>query len=549
MDQPASSVLSQAKGEVVGMLARAWPDAQSDLIRGMTSAHAYFHTPMQVKHLQTHISHVFLTGEYAYKVKKPLKFEFLDFSTLERRRLACEEELRINRRLAPDLYLGVVPITGTMAYPQVEGAGVPIEYAVKMREFRQDDLLDRVLQRGALTSLIVDAVAHQVAEFHRRLSTESPPEGCGTSEKIAAAALQNISSLIEHLRDPQDLERLDRLRAWTAEQSALLGPTFDRRREYGFVRECHGDLHLGNLALFVGSVRIFDGIDFNPDLRWVDVMNEVAFLAMDLAFRRRRDFAYRFLNQYLELTGDYEGVDVLRYYLVYRAMVRAKVEAIRAHQPDVSVRQRDTLMAKSRDHLNWANEVIALWRPTMILLHGFSGSGKTTRSMTLLETIGAIRIRSDVERKRLHGVSRSEHQQQAVARGLYSASITEQTYGRLADLAAKIVAAGFPVIVDATFLDRERRDQFRRLAKKLQIPFVIADFLADINTLRDRVTNRSLRGRDASDAGLAVLEHQLSHHVPFDEDELSEVVPFDTEQMTAKDVMKEAHHLLNATRK
>lgn len=533
----------------IGMLARVWPDAQAELILGLETPEAFPHAPARIRHLQTHISHVFLTGEYAFKVKKPLKLDFLDFSTLEKRRLACEEELRINRRLAPDLYLAVVPITGSGRHPRVEGAGDPVEYAVKMREFHQEDLLERVLHRGAITSRMMDAVARQVAAFHCQSGPSTPPEGCGTGASILSSALDNFTALRALLTESGDLELLTWLQTWTLEEGGRLQPHFEQRRSQGFVRDGHGDLHLGNLALYAGDVRIFDAIDFNAALRWVDVINDVVFLVMDLAFRRRRDLAYRFLNQYLEHTGDYAGVQALRYYLVYRAMVRAKVEALRAGQGDVSDRQRDACMRRCRDHLGWARETIVQRRSAIIALHGFSGSGKTSRSMTLLETIGAIRIRSDVERKRLHGMPPTQHLQHEVEQGLYDRGATEQTYEYLADMAGRIVRAGVPVIVDATFLQRRWRDVFRRLADAEGVPFVIADFLADRQTLRDRVAQRARHAVDASDAGPVVLEHQLLHHDALADDELAQVVPFDTERMTMRDMVTQAHHLLNVNRK
>lgn len=524
-------------------------DHQNALIGALLLPEAYPHAPKHVRHLQTHISHVFLTGDYAYKVKKPLNLGFLDFSTLEKRRQACEEELRINRRLAPDLYLGVVPVSGSLEYPKVEASGPPIEYAVKMREFDQDGLLDRVLERGELTASMIDALAHQVAEFHLGLSGAHPPDHCGHSAEIVSAALENFRQLRPLLHERNDVELADELQSWTRQQGDALAEAFALRRTQAFVRECHGDLHLGNLALIDGKVRIFDGIDFSEALRWTDVMNEVAFLMMDLAVRGRSDLAYRFLNQYLEITGDYEGVPLLRFYLVYRAIVRAKVEVIRASQTDLTDLQREPLMAQCRAQLMWAKTTTEDYRSLWIALHGFSGSGKTTHSMAMLESLRAIRMRSDIERKRLHRIDTGAHNRAAASADLYSSDATDRTYAYLEKLAQRIALAGYAVIIDATFLDRARRDHFRALANRLEIPFVIVDFFAQPDVLRGRVKQRRAHGNDASDADLRVLEYQLAHFDPLHSEELAHVVRINTETVSNDDIAHAISELAQRVRK
>src|SRR6266516_4567782 len=267
----------------------------------------------QVTVLETHISYVLLTGRYAYKLKKAVDFGFLDFTTLAARRHFCEEELRLNRRLAPALYLDVVPITGSVDAPIVGGDGIAIEYAVKMGEFPQDALASGLLTRGELVPADIDALAAMVAAFHGAIEVAAAGAGFGAPEGILQRAQDNCSALLPLLDDPAE-------RAHAARRGAFL-----RRVEEGFVRECHGDLHLGNIARIDGELTIFDCIEFNPALRWIDVMSEVAFTVMDLEDRGRADLSHRFLNAYLERTGDYSGLAVLRFYLVYRALVRAKI--------------------------------------------------------------------------------------------------------------------------------------------------------------------------------------------------------------------------------
>jgi hypothetical protein len=517
----------------VGLLRRGADYAHDALVRGLSRPGAYPH-PAPVEHLETHISHVFLVGEYAYKIKKPLELGFLDFSTLERRREFCEEELRINRRLAPELYLAVVPIGGGADAPRVEGDGAPIEYAVKMRRFEQDGLLEHVLEHGALTPELIDALADQVACFHAEVQRAPAGGRFGAAASIAAPALQNFDQLAPLIDTAAELTTLEALRRWTTAQHETLSALFDARQRAGFVRECHGDLHLGNIVLMGGKLRIFDAIEFNPELRWLDVMSEVAFLAMDLAVRGREDFGWRFVNRYLEHTGDYEGVRLVRYYLVYRALVRAKVAAMRAAQPDAGERERQSLADKCRHHLALAQRFALGAQPVLVIHHGLSGSGKTACSQAVLETLGAIRIRSDVERKRQHGLAATEPAAAAVGEGIYRRTATLATYARLAGLARACLAGGYPTLIDAAFLERGQREAFRALARELGVPFRIAWFRAPVDVLRERVAQRARRGDDASDAGLAVLDHQLRSIEPLTAEEEALSVCFDTQDLDAR---------------
>jgi aminoglycoside phosphotransferase family enzyme/predicted kinase len=530
----------------VGIVRRAAEDAYPELVRGLLDPRAYPHAG-QVEHLETHISHVFLTGAHAYKIKKPLDLGFLDFSTLDQRRTFCEEEVRINRRLAPDLYLAVVPIAGPVDAPRVEGDGEPIEYAVKMRQFAQDGLLENVLERGELTAQLIDALAAEVAAFHGSVPRAPAGGPYGGVQGIVGPAQQNFEQLAPLLRTDEDRALLDHLRLWTDRQSQALGPRLERRQRDGFVRECHGDLHLGNMVLIDGRVRIFDAIEFNPALRWIDVISEIAFVVMDLAARGRDDLGSRFVNAYLEHTGDYAGVRMLRYYVVYRALVRAKVAAMRAAQPGLSEAQRHALAQKCSLHLALAQRTASPPLPVLVIHHGLSGSGKTTCSQTILEAIGAIRIRSDVERKRLGGFEAAARTGSALGAGIYSGDATRATYTRLAALAEEVLAGGYTVLVDATFLQRERRAAFRALADRLHVPLRIAVFTARHETLVARIVARSERGTDASEAGLEVLAAQLRNQESLTAEEQALAVRFDTERASRPDVEALAHQLISAS--
>jgi uncharacterized protein len=502
---------------------------QARLVAALRSAVRLHEPGARVTVLETHISYVLLTGQFAYKIKKAVNLGFLDYRTLSARRFFCEEELRLNRRLAPDVYLDVVAITGTVEAPSLGGEGPILDYAVRMREFPQEALATRALARGQLSARHIDVLATRVAAFHREAA--APPAGgaFGAPATILHLALQNFSQLRPLVRDPADLADLEALETWTSEHHAACAQAMARRHQQGFVRECHGDLHLGNIAVVDDAPLVFDCIEFNDEMRWIDVMNEIAFTTMDLHDRRRADLAYRFLNAYLEITGDYEGLGVLRFYLVYRAIVRAKVARMRASQ----LAPGDTanaLYSEYHGHIRLAKAYAERCRPAAIVItHGLAGSGKTTLSQALLELIGAVRIRSDVERKRLHALSPTDRNHAGIEAALYAPESTRRTYLRMATLARSAIAAGYVVIVDAGFLKRWQRNRFRELAAELGVAFVIVAAVADAATLRERVVRRLQEANDASDADVAVLEHQLLTRDPLTPDELSDTVVYDAD--------------------
>jgi len=482
----------------------------------------------RVELLETHISWVLLTGEYAYKLKKPVALGFLDFTTLAARQHACEEELRLNRRTAPDLYLAVVPVTGAAADPRIGGEGPALDYAVKMREFPQEALLDRVAARGALAPELMDDLAAEVAAFHGAVERAGPASGFGSPADVIAQARQNFDQVRALDPDAESAAALRRLAEWTEREFARRERTFAARRDSGFVRECHGDLHLRNLLLLEGRIVAFDCIEFNPHFRWIDVMSEVAFLVMDLVDHRLPAHAARFLDGYLEETGDYEGLALLRFYLVYRAMVRAKVACMRARQLPAADAGRAAAEREARGYLALAERFVARERRALILTRGLSGSGKTVFSGLAVEALGAIRVRSDVERKRLHGLAARAQTGAAVGGGIYAPEATRRTYERLHEIARFVLDAGFPAVVDATFLARADRDRFRALAREQGAAFAIAACEAPERVLGERILARARAGGDASEATLEVLARQLAAAEPLAGEELTFAVRIDT---------------------
>jgi hypothetical protein len=480
--------------------------------------------------IETHISWVLLTGRYVYKLKKPVNFGFVDFSSLEKRRFFCHEELRLNQRLAPDWYLDVVPITGSVERPRWGGPGPAIEYAVKMRQFPPEARLDLVLARGELTPARLDTLVEAVAEFHGRSAVAGIATPFGTPERVAERVRENLVTIQERAIAPEDDPRIQELARESEAGSAVLAKTFTGRKRDGFVRECHGDLHLGNIAWVDEQPLIFDCIEFNEDLRWIDVMSEIAFLVMDLSDRGAAPLAHRALNAYLEATGDYAGLRVFGYYHAYRALVRAKVACLAWSQtgPDDAARAR--LMGEYRGYLDLASRFSPAGPPFLAITCGVAGSGKSTVAQGVVEELGVIRIRSDVERKRLFGLPPRARTGAGLDEGLYAPDAGVRTYTKLAELARVVLDAGFPVVVDAAFLGRAQRRALRAVAEQRRVPFVILDVRAAESVLRVRVAQRTREGRDVSDADLRVLERQLVARDPLDDAERAGAVVVDTDR-------------------
>ena len=500
------------------------------LIKALHNPHVYTHPVTAVTEIQTHTAWVILTGKDAYKIKKPVDFDFLDFSTLEKRRHWCEEEVRLNRRFAPNVYVGVTKIRGTLKQPHVDGSGPVLEYAVHMRQFPDKQLLSELAEDKQLTDSHIDQLSEKIAIFHQTTEQASPESAYGQPAVIQHWVSENFRYLLPLLKTDSDRDQLERIQQWTHEQEQQLKPHFEHRKHHGFIRECHGDLHLRNLTIIDGVITPFDCIEFNDKLRWIDVMSEVAFLIMDLQTHGYPNFGHQFLNAYLQLTGDYEGLKGLPYYLVYRALVRAKVAILRREQ--ISPQSHDYLECTTeyRHYIQFALQHIDKVRPVLLITHGFSGSGKSYLAKALNEARGIIQIRSDIEQKRLSGLSAREHNKLEIEQGMYESQRTEETYQRLAELATCVINAGFSALLDATFLKQRHRNLIRQFADTLKIPFLIVHCVATHAVLEQRVHDREKVGEDPSDATLQVLEAQRGKAQPLRTDEEPLTLTVDTGQ-------------------
>ncbi|MGY2283547.1 bifunctional aminoglycoside phosphotransferase/ATP-binding protein [Pseudomonas gingeri] len=486
------------------------------LIAALQNPALYPHPVDGFQLIETHISWVLLTGSYAYKIKKPVNFGFLDFTELSGREHFCNEELRLNQRLTDDLYLEVLPITGTVDAPQLGGDGPAIEYVLKMRQFPQSQLLSTLQANGELTAQHIDEMAQQIARFHQT-APEVPKEHYqGTPEAVMDPVRQNFEQIRPFLQDKADLLQLDALQAWAETSFERLKPLFAQRKAAGFTRECHGDIHLGNATVIDGKVVIFDCIEFNEPFRFTDVYADTGFLAMDLEDRGLKSLARRFVSQYLELTGDYQGLEVLNFYKAYRALVRAKV-ALFSMPADATAVQRATTLRQYRNYANLAESYSTIPSRFLAITHGVSAVGKSHVAMRMVEALGAVRLRSDVERKRLFGEQQGT---QAVGDGIYSQDASARTYQRLHEIADIILRAGFPVVIDATYLKREQRDAAAKVAEATGAPCLILDCDAPQAVIESWLAQRQADALDPSDATLEVIATQQANREALRADEI-----------------------------
>ncbi|WP_114810542.1 AAA family ATPase [Paraburkholderia kururiensis] len=502
-------------------------------------AATYRHPAGRIRRVETHISVIYLAGRFAYKRMKPVNFGFVDFRSLADRLRCCKAELKLNRPLAGPLYRAVMPVVRAGHRCVLgDGPGRIVDYVVQMRRFDEAHLFSKLVARHALRAADVDRAVDRLAAYHLHAPRRSPRAGYGGAERLRAQIEAVLPPRIDLPDRPTGSSephepRRPALHAWIDSQFERLAPLLDARRAAGFVRACHGDLHLDNVVRHGGDALMFDCIEFNDALRWNDVANDLAFFLMDLEAHGRADLARRALDRWLQATGDFAALAAMPLYLAYRALVRAMVARLKAQTVRASSDgQRQRMGASAApDYAALAMRMTAPRRPFLLLCHGYSGSGKSVASRALARLSGAIRVASDTERKRARPLSPVV--ERVLPPSAYTPAAIDAEYAHLLQIAGQILAAGYPALVDATFLKHAHRAPFVALAQKLGVSVVLLDFAASRACLQARVTGRSATGRDASDAGVAVLATQLAQAEPFTADEAALVVRFDTEVQQA----------------
>jgi aminoglycoside phosphotransferase family enzyme/predicted kinase len=474
------------------------------LIELLQVPEAYQHEAEEIELLETHISWVLLAGDYAYKIKKPLNLGFLDFRKLTRRHFYCEEEVRLNKPWAPSIYIDVVPITISGGRATMGGAGMAVEYAVRMRRFDQSKRLDKQLEAGELSVADTRDLAALLAKRHGT----APRTDEAKREHTLRRTVEMIRENFEALEGSIDEALLKELYDWTTEQLEELEPEMKQRFDCGYFRECHGDLHLGNLVRLPDGISTFDCIEFNEDLRNIDIIADIAFLLMDFVSRHRLDLAAHFLNRYLEFTGDYVSARSFNLYYAYRCLVRAKIAVIRSSEREDPDDARADLDEAHR-YCRMAQRQMAPREPLLVVMSGLSGSGKTWIAARLIAALPAIRVRSDVERKRRFGIDETADTDSDVAQGIYAPEVSGYVYARLGAVAELLLKSGHSVILDAAYLTVAQRNAAREAAERAGAGFVVLHTTAAEDLLRERIAVRQIQHEDASEANFAVLDYQL----------------------------------------
>jgi len=477
------------------------PDPQAEVIALLAAPATHGGTAPE--RIDTHISSVFLAGDRAYKLKKAVRLPFLDFSTLEARRAACEAELALNRLTAPDLYIEVAAVTrrpgGGLG---LGGEGEAVDYLVVMRRFASDTLFDRLAERGALDRRLVEDLTEAVVRFHGVAPVRGDRGGAAGLKWTVDTNEMSMLAQVPAILPANGVRRLTELsRAWLDR----LGPMLDERRERGLVRRCHGDLHLGNICLFEGRPTLFDAIEFSEDIACIDVFYDLAFLLMDLDVHRSRPLASMALNHALDLTGDYQAVAALPLFLSLRAAVRCHVAATIAAQAEGDDITRRA--AEARAYLIAALDYLAPPRPRLVAVGGLSGSGKSRmgrRLAPLLAVPGAVVVRSDAVRKQVMGVGLKDR----LGPEGYTGAVTRRTYRTMLETCAMLLSAGHPVIADAVFAKPEQRAAIEDVARRAGVPFDGLWLEVNPEVGKERI---AARVGNASDATPEVLEQQLGY--------------------------------------
>jgi uncharacterized protein len=500
-----------------------------ELIQQMLTAKFYPHpVTLPIQLLQTHASYVLLTGEFVYKLKKSVNFGFLDYSTIDKRQHFCTEEIRLNQRGAKELYLEVVSIVKQDNKYQLGNDGEIVDYAVKMIQFPQSALLSNMFEAGAMTIEQIEEMGRVVARFHADAQRNEYISSFGTVAKIRQSIDDNYRQTEKYIGRAQTQAQFTETKAYTDRFLLEYSHLFLDRIAGGFIRECHGDLHLRNICRWHDRTLLFDCIEFNEPFRFVDTMYDIAFAVMDLEARGDKNFANRFLNTYAEQTGDWEGLQVLPMYLSRQAYVRAKVTSFLLDDPTIAIEDRTAAAKTAGDYYHQAWEytrTASVGR--LIMLSGLSGAGKSTLGKRIALAVGGVQLRSDAVRKHLGGI-------ELLSKGddsLYTPAMTAKTYQRVLELASKLTAQGFTVILDAKYDRQAFRAAVVDLAADRGIPLQIVHCTAPDNVLRDRLIQRT---GDIADATVDLLASQQAAWENFTPTESQYITTVDTTQDLAR---------------
>jgi len=484
----------------------------TNILKSLMHPSAYPVFTGTVELIQTHVSWIFLTDTHAFKLKKPVNFGFLDFSTVDLRHFFCLEELRLNRRLSPDIYEAVVKLREAPEGAAFHGSGTIIDYAVMMKRLPADRMLDRLVDSGEATPEDMKNVASVIGRFHSEAETSPYISAFGSIEQILFNWLENFEQLLQFTKTTIPVDDLEVIKSWVATFTESNRQLFTRRVENGFIRECDGDLHLENICLVGDTPYIFDCIEFNERFRFCDTAADIAFLLMDLDFHNRSDLSEVVISSYLAESGDLELTELIDFYKVYRAVVRGKVESFRLNDDGISSEDKHLAERRAISYFRLARGYIERVRlpPTLFITCGTTGCGKSTLAGELSFELGIKSINSDFIRKKIARIPPETAVHEDYRQGLYADSVSENTYRELERMAGDELARGNSVIVDAGFRNASGRGRFAALAAKQHARFIILSLSCDEREQQKRLVTRSAEGASVSDGRIELLEQQKS---------------------------------------
>ena len=502
---------------------------QIAIFEAMARPDFYPHDVSTIEQRDTHISKVILTGNFAYKIKKPINLEFLDFTTLDKRRHFCRQEIDLNRRLAPDVYLDVVPITFQNGRYHLAGAGSIVEYAVKMRQLPETSSMLQLVRRRKLEKGPIDALAGVLAKFYSQAATSESINTVGSQDTVSRNCEENFRQTEKFVPEIIDEHMFLIIQAATRAFLQRRRSLFQHRVEHGKIRDCHGDLRAGHIY-FTDGIKIIDCIEFNDRFRYADITSDLAFLAMDLDFEGYPQIAQHLMNTYLEYTKDEEMLILLDFYKCYRAYVRVKVNCFHLQEEDLLTNARSKLINETSRYLKLAYRyAVQFTRPTIWVVCGLPAGGKSTIAKEMAGTLSVKILQSDRVRKQLLDVPTNEPMDFPFESGIYSKEASSLTYGKLMMLAQEVVEKGGSAILDATFSRQHQRDEVIRLARDMDANIIFIECTASYEMLKKRLTEREQRA-GISDARLRHLKQLKAHFEPLGEMQNDMYLKINTEE-------------------
>jgi aminoglycoside phosphotransferase family enzyme/predicted kinase len=489
-------------------------------LKSLQKPDAYPEPTNSVRLLQTHVSFLFITDNFVYKIKKPVDFGFVNFTTLDRRRFYCREEVRLNRRLCPEIYAGVVELRDSASGATFRGEGNVIDYAVKMKRLPEERMLDRLLAEDKLTEADIRKIARVIASFHLDAERGGTIDEYGSSAGIMRNWAENFRQIEELVNIPWAKTDLEMIKNWGETFMATNEALFAERVTQGFIRDCDGDIHLENICL-TSFVCIFDCIEFNDRFRYIDTSADIAFLLMDLDYHDKSSFSAVFLQEYTAVSGDRGFMRLLDFYKIYRAVVRGKVESLKLFDPDIPEAEKISAKDKARRYFRLAKGYVIRqgWPPTIIITCGMMGSGKSAIASALSFELGMEITSSDAVRKELAKIPRDRRNFDEYGTGIYTPAFTEATYRELLIRSEQALHAGRSIIVDATFRGKEDRTRFGSLAARHNAPFYIVHTFCPEKLLKQRLDERSRHPGGLSDGRWELYNRQKNEFEPPGKDE------------------------------